>query len=216
MVIDVQHYLSFLEAHKKDIQRIARHSRGESQPEDVQGEIWLVADELSQKRSSPIDFSNPEDQKLLISHTYQKLVRYCETNVRYAARLDNTDPERNYPNYADRLTNGDTGNPLNTLLTQADIPSATSVEHHSLGDAWVTVLDRCNNTMTSVAYFLKISLGHSYRCFNQALHVAQHQQPLPLSLPDNTTLHPRPWRRYRRYRKPEQLAFAFDEELPFR
>ncbi|NOX27697.1 MAG: hypothetical protein GXP21_05860 [Gammaproteobacteria bacterium] len=59
-------------------------------------------------------------------------------------------------------------------------------------------------------------MGHGYRCFNQALHVAQWQHPLPLSLPDNgPPLNPRPWRRYRRYRKPEQLAFAFDEVLPF-
>lgn len=70
--MDVQHYLAFLDARKKDIQRIARHSRGESQPEDVQGEICLVADELSQRRRHPIDFHNPEDQNLLIVHTYQK------------------------------------------------------------------------------------------------------------------------------------------------
>ncbi|NOX27696.1 MAG: hypothetical protein GXP21_05855 [Gammaproteobacteria bacterium] len=131
--MDVQHYLAFLDARKKDIQRIARHSRGESQPEDVQGKICLIADELSQRCSHPIDFHNPEDQKILIAHIDRKLVRYYEINVRYAARLDNTAPERSHPNYAHRLTHGSIEDSLNKLLIQADIPLVTGVELSLIG-----------------------------------------------------------------------------------
>lgn len=197
------------------MRRIARHSQGESRLEDVQNEIWLVAKELSSKRPPPIDFLNPKDQKLLIAHTYQKLVRYCETSVRYAARIDNTDDEGDQLNYDNWLTNGDIEDPLNQIIVEPNRPAET-FEHLSLGAAWVSVLDRCNNQMTSVAYFLKLSLSHSYHCFNQALRITRWQHQLPLYLPDNAPLNPQPWRRYRRYRRPEQLAFAFDEELPFK
>lgn len=176
-------------------------------------EIWLIADGLSQQRKTPIDFRNPEDQDLLIAHTYQKLVRYCETNVRYARRLDAYDAEGNSLNYTDRLSYGETEDPANKLITLTDTPSIT-IDRHSLGSSWISVLDLCNNKMTAVAYFLKISLGHSYRCFNQALHITQQQYSLPLYQADKVSLSPRPWRRYRLYRKPEQLAFVFDEELP--
>lgn len=195
------------------MRRIAWHSQGESRLEDVQSEIWLVADELSKKRDNPIDFLNPEHQDLLIAYTYQKLVRYCETNVRNAARIDDTDNEGDQLNYENRLTNGDIEDPLNQIIVEPDRPAGT-LGPLSLGAAWTSVLDRCNNQMTSVAYFLKLSLSHSYRCFNQALHVTQWQHQLPLYLSDKASLNPQPWRRYRRYRKPEQLAFAFDEELP--
>lgn len=214
MVINTQHYLTFLETHKNAIKRIARHSQGEYLPEDVQCEIWLVANELSKKYDDPIDFFNPEHQKLLIAHTYQKLVRYCETNIRYAARIDNTDGEGDQPNYNNILTNGDLENPLNQIIVESDI-TAKTLEPLSLGAAWNYVLDRCNNQMTSVAYFLKLSLSHSYRCFNQALFVTQWQYSLPLHLPGQASFSPQPWQRYRRYREPEQLAFTFDEELPF-
>lgn len=54
-----------------------------------------MAKELAACDGVTADFLDPEFLKALLSHLYQKLVRYTERNVRYASRLDHsnsTDP----------------------------------------------------------------------------------------------------------------------------
>ena len=74
----------FVAQRKSDLQRISRHTQGEHQLADVMNEAWLVAHGLQSRNSVVVDFLSRSFQDLLISHLYQRLVRYTEQNVRRA------------------------------------------------------------------------------------------------------------------------------------
>lgn len=80
----------FVTTRKKDLQRIASGTRGEYQLSDVINEAWLLASTMTPKAGATLDLGNPEHQKLLLSYLYQALVRYTDTRVRYAVRLDHS------------------------------------------------------------------------------------------------------------------------------
>lgn len=52
----------FLTQRKKDLRRIARHTRGEHQLPDVIDEAWLVACDLAARMGATIEFLNPTFQ----------------------------------------------------------------------------------------------------------------------------------------------------------
>ncbi len=58
----------FVTQRKKDLRRIARHTRGEHQFQDVINEAWLVACDLAARRGAVSEFLNPTFQELLLSH----------------------------------------------------------------------------------------------------------------------------------------------------
>ena len=78
----------FAKQRKKDLQRIARHTRGEYQFSDVVNEAWVVAHELSARKGVAVDLLDAASQNLVLSHVYQHLVRYTDLNVRHAVQLD--------------------------------------------------------------------------------------------------------------------------------
>jgi hypothetical protein len=78
----------FVRERQSDLKRIAHHTRGEYQFDDVKSEAWIMAQEMYATKNISIKFSDPEYQELLLAYVYQALVRYTETQVRHAIRLD--------------------------------------------------------------------------------------------------------------------------------
>lgn len=75
----------FVRERQSDLKRIAGNTRGEYQLADVTSEAWIMAQEMHSTKNIPIRFSDPEYQERLLSYLYQALVRYTDTNVRYAS-----------------------------------------------------------------------------------------------------------------------------------
>jgi len=206
----------FVELRKQDLRRIAAHTRGECRFDDVKHEAWLLAHDLGASGRLDPDLRNPESQQLLLSHLYQKLVRYVEQNMRRAVSLDPLvqDDGENARALLDTLIGDEVHGPLDELLGR-EVEAARAPEpdvHHSLASAWLHLVRRFGNSMPKVADYLLISLSYAYRCSARARNFAVHQQPAPM-LVGNTDFLPGPWRRFRVQRSPVQLAFAFDTPL---
>lgn len=203
---------------KRDLQRIARATRGEHQLADVIGEAWLMASMLHGDDGVVLDLANAVGQDKLISHLYQHLVRYTEQNVRRAVRLDHA-PQGASNDDVHPLTYllvSDEGrDPLHAMLErEAAVNLDTKLdEHGSLAAAYVHLLNRFGNHMASVAEHLLISTSYAYKRCKQAQQLTMRLLHIPVPVPNDK--HPLgPWWRFRLYRVPVQLSFDFDEELP--
>ncbi|MDB5817810.1 MAG: hypothetical protein JWQ11_1450, partial [Rhizobacter sp.] len=80
----------FVAARKKDLKRIASHTRGENEFSDVVSEAWLLSQSMAASRPTAFNLDDASSQELVLSHVYQHLVRYTELNVRHAVRLDHS------------------------------------------------------------------------------------------------------------------------------
>jgi len=210
----------FVVRHKAHLKRIAWKTRDEYQYDDVVQEAWIMASELSSRPGITADFDDPAFLKMLLSHLFQKLVRYAELNVRHATRLDHANSGDAEEGVAHPLMNklaGDDGrHPLSYLLAIEDVPdpAAHSQHLHSLAGAYLALLYRLGNHMHAVAGHLLISLSHAYRCYARARWFAANQIPLTLPMTE-ADFALGPWRRARATRTPQQLAFDFEDQLPF-
>lgn len=81
----------FVAERQRDLQRISRHTRSEYSLTEVINEAWIEAATL-QRKGHRIDLACQPSQDLLISHLYQRLVRYTDLKVRYGMRLDHAAP----------------------------------------------------------------------------------------------------------------------------
>lgn len=190
----------FLERHADDFPRISRASKGEWQADAVRGEAWLLAFDIGQKLGRPLDLERDDDASLLVRWLYNHCVKYCETVVRRAVRLDHAaeDDEDGQPHWLmGRLTADEGHHPLSLLeaaesaRAEPDAPDA----YHSSAAAWLQLLQRFDRRMPDVAAYLMISLSWCYACCRHAHDLARAQWPLPHGLSieeDQDAL--RPWR----------------------
>lgn len=207
----------FVERSQKNMQRIARATHGAYQFDDVRQEAWLLAYDLCAKGKIDRALRDEESRQVLLSHLYQKLVRYTDQRLRGAISLD---PLVEYGDdetcaLLDLLASDSRDNPLDELIQREDMQAGKQEPdaHHSVASAWVHLVRRFENDMAKVAQHLLISLSHTYRCYARAKYFAVHQQPAPIAV-GNINFLPGPWRRFRLQRTQVQLSFAFDDELP--
>lgn len=193
----------FVACHQGALKRIARATRGEQQYADVVQEAWLMANDMASRNGVTIaDFLDRASPKVLLSHLYQKLVRYTELNVRHAVRLDHAinpdDGEEAANPLMHRLAGDDGSDPLSYLRAIEDAPDLAlySRYQHSLAGAYLALLNRLGNHMRVVARHLLVSLSHAYRCHARARWFATHQWPLRLPM-DEADFRLGPWRRAR-------------------
>lgn len=78
----------FLQRRQQELQRIARATRGELCLHDVQSEAWLTALRIQERRGREFDFADEDDQDQLLAWLYQDLVKWADTKIRYAVKLD--------------------------------------------------------------------------------------------------------------------------------
>lgn len=206
-------------ARRRDLQRISRATRSECSLSDVINEAWVEAATLEGKGHAA-NFLDPAFQHLLISHLYQRLVRYTEVKIRHSVRLDQAmpsyDEDASHP-LLRTLVSDEGSHPLIALEREQHEAAQTlsPALEHSQAVAYLVLLHHFGNSMRSVASYLLISKSYAYqRCARARLHViCQQQAPLAGAGVSGQAL-PRPWRRSRLIRVPDQLAFPFDAELP--
>lgn len=208
----------FVVQQKKKLQSIARRTGGEYQLDDVVHEAWMMAWKLSTSDGESFNLASAACQEKLLRHLHQRLVHYTEQKIRHAVRLDHA-PQGNdgddvHP-LARMLVSNEGSNPLSDLIAQeaAAALDAGLDAHGSLAAAYVRLLQHFDNKMPAVAGHLLISTSHAYRRCAQAGWLATHARHIPV--PAASECLPGPWRSFRLRRIPVQLAFDFDDELPF-
>lgn len=207
----------FVRQRRTDLKRIAYGTRGEHQLADVENAAWVMAQDMRSAKGIPIDFPDRDYQERLLAHVYQELVRYAETQVRYAIRLDHgkTDDEDEHP-LMRTLVSDDDRNPLAELLAREATRQTQAMDTgHSLAAAYAYLLRQFDNKLRAVADFLLISASEARRHCARAIWLAQYQLPLPLDHAAGSRFRLKPWRRFRFQRVPIQLELplTFDEEL---
>ena len=202
----------FVRERQSDLKRIARHTRGEYQFDDVKSEAWVMAQEMYATKNILIKFSDPEYQEFLLAYVYQALVRYTETQVRHAIRLDHgsTDDDEDVHPLMRTLISNDGSDPLGELLAREAAQDAETIDAgSSLAAAYADLLRQFDNKLQAVADFLLISVSEFRRHYARVKLLVQHQRSIPLAHRDGSRFRLRPWRRFRLRREPVQL------ELPF-
>jgi len=208
----------FVVQRKKDLERIARATRGDYRFGDVVNEAWLMASRLQTKEGEPLNLSDADCQHRLLSHLYQHLVRYTEQKVRNAVRLDHapkgSEDDGNAHPFAYLLVSDEGRDSVDELIArETDSALESGLEAHgSLAAAYVYLLRRFGNNMAAVADHLRISRSYAYRCCASARWLAMHMAHIPVPIVEHLMLGP--WRSFRLRRPHVQLAFEFDDELP--
>ncbi len=106
-------FRAFLAARVGDFRRIARRTRGEMTAEDLHGEAWLKAMEISRRVGRPIDFSDAADQDQIFAALYVTHVRQADWTQRLALSLDREpDDAENGHSMMERLVASNTADPL--------------------------------------------------------------------------------------------------------
>lgn len=132
---------TFLEVRAADLRSISRRSR-EHSLEEVQSEAWLIAIEIGNKRGWPLDFTNQDEQDMLLAWLHNRLVKFAEKTVRYAARLDHgQDDDAEHA-----------GNTLARLLT-APLDSDPQVQRQLLDDRDV-LIDHVQKSYSQAAAYM--------------------------------------------------------------
>lgn len=168
----------------------------------------------------PLNLAHTAGQHTLISHLYQHLVRYTELNVRRAVRLDHapggTDQDGEAHPLTYMLVSDDGRDPLSELIGQetAAALEADIDAHGSLAAAYVRLLRHFDNSMPAIADHLRVSRSHAYRRCAQAMQYTTLMSHIPIPLSHDRFI-PGPWRRFKFFRQPVQLALNFDEQLSF-
>lgn len=215
----------FLKQCKPALRRVAAHTKGEQTFEDIHGEAWILAEDLKITKGIEIAFEDPSYQQLLISHLYNKLVRYTSQHMRYAIRLDHyryedgsTADEHPLLRHLASDTNND---PLSLLIEREDETQTRKTEprpHESRAAAYLYLLQQFDFDMKAVAQHLLISLSYCYYRYNEALLMAQSQNTLATdAMHSLETFMPRSWRNFqiKRPREKMELDSGWVETRPF-
>lgn len=211
----------FIADRRPCLKRIVSATRGEHQFSDVENAAWLMAQDMFVEHGVEIAFLDRSYQEILLRHVYQKLVRYAETQVRYAVRLDHglsdDDDEAVHP-LMHTLVSDNGRDPLADLMARetAHQQSQEADGYSSLAIAYFYLLHQFDNDMRAVADYLLISESEARRHCAKAAVLAQHQRPVVMNHYGKTGFQLKAWRRFRFQRIPMQLELAllFDDELP--
>lgn len=202
--------MAFLAARRGKLGWIAKKTKYEYELGDLEGEAWLIAADMVGQDPS-LDLADAGVQDRLLARLYQRTVKFCEIQVRYAERIDRAfegdDGASEHP-LMRRLQADGGAHPLSLLLEGPPVHLVRDDPdpYASKAAAYIRLIQRCGHRMPAVARFLRISVSHWYRCCKRAKQVAKQQPSLPgMILPEDDERALVPWRAVRAERRARQL-----------
>lgn len=196
---DFAAFQQFVGQKRKNLQRIARETRGEHQLADVVNEAYVLAVDLAARKRIAIDFLDPAFQDYLLACLYNHLVEFTEKKIRNGLRLEHTpDNDENAQPLLVKLAVDETFEPESILLrAEAEFYIKNKIDTHpSLAAAYLCLLEHFNYRMRAVADHLLISVSHAYRCRAKARRQETSQAHFCWPVSEKPPL-PRPWRRFK-------------------
>ena len=174
-------FQSFVNKMKAGFERIAKAARNDVTADDVRQDAWLVAHEIGKKRGHEIDFSNPEDQDLVMGSLYIRNVKRGDWKMRKAVRIDQErESEDGSLTLADRLPAQPSSDPLVSLLLRESSADAEKMlaSSYSQAAAYVMVFVHFKNDRQAVCAYLVISTRILAKRVSMAAHTVQVQPSL--------------------------------------
>lgn len=150
----------FLEKMKSSFRRIARAAHHEVTEGDLQSDAWVVAHEISERRGRLVDFSDPEDQDLVIRAVNLNNVRRGDWSMRKSVRIDEErESEDGMVKWSEKLAAASTADPLKFLLKReaALENDAKFAASYSQAAAYVRVFARFKYNRKDVCSYLVIA-----------------------------------------------------------
>lgn len=155
-------FQTFLEKMKANFRRISRATRNDVPIEDLENDAFVLALDIGERRGSPIDFSNPEDQELVMRALYVEKVKRGDWNLRRSVRIDHEleGDEEGGP-LVDRLPARESSDPLVLLLALESFvdTDAMLAASYSQATAYAITFRNFNNDREKVCMHLVISGG---------------------------------------------------------
>lgn len=113
-----QFFEVFLKKMAARFRGISRATRNEVTPRELEGDAWIVANEIGKRRGREIDFSDPNDQGIIMGAVSIRNVTRPEKHFRYASRIDQSDEHEDgeLNPWANRLRASEASDPLVALL----------------------------------------------------------------------------------------------------
>lgn len=130
----------FVARMKSSFRSIVRATRHEVTEADLQSDAWVIAHEISQRRGHDIDFSDPQDQDLIIRAVNLQNVRRGDWNLRKSVRIDQeNDQDEGAIKWSERLPAAEASDPLVSLLCRESALDAEAKLAASFSQAAVYV-----------------------------------------------------------------------------
>ncbi len=129
---------------------------------DLHSDAWIIANEIGEKRGREVDFSDPDDQELVLSQVYKQNMRRRDWRLRSAIRIDqDRGSEDGAIKWSERLPAHASSDPLVSLLLResafdADVMLTSS---YSQAAAYVVVFVHFENNRQEVCSHLAVSDG---------------------------------------------------------
>lgn len=149
--------------------------------EDLYQDAWILADEIGTKRGQPVDFSDAEDQSLILRAINARNVKWADCKIRYALRLDqDPDEETNAINWSEILPADQSSDPLISLLSyEAECEIASLIANRfAEAIAYLFTFDHFNNDRKKVCSHLAIADTTLSNRINRAAQTIKEQSSL--------------------------------------
>jgi hypothetical protein len=186
--MDWNEYSAFLEQRAKDFRSIAAKTKGAMTPEDLHGEAWVAAEYHTAKRGFPINWQDPEDQKLILAtltvdHVW-KLKEERRCTISADACVENDDG--NAITMIDLLQTDDAPDPLELLEKKEEAETERVrrmredeiLETYSQSVAYNVVLWHFDNIRCKLAAYLVIDRGTLRNRIDRAASILKVQPSL--------------------------------------
>lgn len=215
-------FQSFIAKMKASFQRIARATKNELTVDDLHNDAWVIALDIGDRRGRPIDFSDPEDQELVLGALHVQNVRRGDWNMRRSVRIDqDPDGDDGGATLIDRLPAQASSDPLVSLLLRESALHTDKIlaASYSQAAAYVVVFVHFNNDREQVCTYLVISDGTLSRRITVAAETVKAQPSLfdrIECIPSNFM--PPPGKQYgakiEDSREPAQVVWDFGDQTP--
>jgi hypothetical protein len=186
---------SFLAKMKASLQRITKATKHDVPIEDLQQDAWIVAQEIGRRRGREIDFSDPEDQELVLKAVNLDNVKRGDWHLRKSVRIDHEPEDEGGIEWHELLPARASSDPLVSILLQESALDADEMlaSSYSQAAAYVMVLVRFEYSREAICAYLVISDGAlmrrvmnaadtvraQYSLFDRVEQISEDFMPLP-------------------------------------
>jgi hypothetical protein len=153
---------SFIAKMASGFRRIAYATKQEVTVQDLHSEAWIVASEISEKRGTEIDFSDPADQNLVMGYVYTKKVLRRDRHLSSAVRIDkDEESDDGAPKWSEQLKAPSSSDPLKQLVRRENAMEAEAKlrASYSQAAAYLHTFARFKHDRQRVCTYLLISSG---------------------------------------------------------
>lgn len=211
----------FLDRMKTSFRSLSKATKHEMAVEDLHGDAWIVAHEISAKRGHDIDFSNADDQSLIMRAVNVRNLKRGDWKFRQSIRIDQeAETDEAAFSWAERLPARASSDPLIELLQRESSLKRDALlsASYSQASAYVMVFIHFKNDRQEVCSYLVLSDGALSRRVTVAADTVRVQPSLfdrieriepsfmPLAGQHRTT-------RSEQHLSGAQWGWAFDEAL---